>query len=329
MRRWVLGAAGMTCAAIACGGFLEVDEPIPSPDRTDAGAPDAAAPDSSDAPDAGAGDDDADADAAPFSGPACAGDLPFGDAIPLAELNELGEIASVRIAPGRTTAMIALDAGPPQYFDVYEGPFPRGSALYWALANDPYGELAPVPLADPLEVLYEQAPIAAGTHVLMSASRQQPDQRLGAPTPQVLPMDAGANVTDPWSVAGTGVLYFTVEPGELGSRDVYRAERSGGAWTGGPVSGLSSALDEAAPVVTDDEQTIYFARRDGAAEDIYVATRSSKTAAWGSALPLASATINTAAAERPTWISPNNCTLFFTSDRGGSWRAYRVDRRRL
>lgn len=324
--RWVLGAAAIG-AVIACGEVLAVDEPAPPPERKDGAAPDAGTVDF----DAGAADAATDADADPgfAQGPACANDLPFGDVEAIADLNELGEIASVRIEPGRALAIVSVDSGAPQYFDVYEGPFPRGKAVYWSLAEDPYGELSPVPLADPLRVLYEQAPIATGPHVLVAASRQQPDQKLGAPAPIALPTGVDAGAKDPWSVDGANVLYFTVEPGELGTRDIHRAELQGGTWTSAPAPGLASALDEAAPVVTPDEKTMYFARKSGGGEDIYVATRSETGAAWSSGLPLPTGTINGDDDDRPTWISPNNCTLLFTSKRGGSWRAYRVDRKHL
>jgi hypothetical protein len=85
------------------------------------------------------------------------------------------------------------------------------------------------------------------------------------------------------------------------------------------LAALNSTFNDAYPVVSPDERTIYFSstRMDGGArggEDIWMATRASTEDHFAG--PSNLATLNTAADERPSWISEDGCRLYF--DRGGS-----------
>jgi hypothetical protein len=69
---------------------------------------------------------------------------------------------------------------------------------------------------------------------------------------------------------------------------------------------------------------------DGPA-DIYMAIRDDVGAAFSNGLPVVELSGATDAGapsdERPTWLSPDRCTLFFTSNRSGVYRAYSATRR--
>jgi hypothetical protein len=116
------------------------------------------------------------------------------------------------------------------------------------------------------------------------------------------------------------------------SRDVYRAVANGPSWTITQVDGLSPSLNEGHPVVSEDERTIFFSRAAaGGPATIWTATRADKSAAFSGVLPVSELHGNVDSGaesdDRPTWLSPDRCTLFFTSNRSGVYRAYSATRR--
>jgi hypothetical protein len=145
----------------------------------------------------------------------------------------------------------------------------------------------------------------------------------------------GVNDTDPFLMPDELTIYFSSNRilGKLGSRDIYRASRASGDTRFGPaapVPGLSSPEDDMSPLVTKDELVVYFAssrRGPGSRLDVYRATRASKTAPFDPPVPVAE--LNTPADEYPTWISPDECELYLSSDRSaaGDRDLYRAVRR--
>jgi hypothetical protein len=121
------------------------------------------------------------------------------------------------------------------------------------------------------------------------------------------------------------VLYFAVE-----SNDIYRAPWNGrglDASLGSPtaVEEINTNFNEVAPVVTPDDLTIYFGsnRTDDSARgdyDIWVATRTSPTEPFS--LPRDVMEINTPSFEWPTFVTADGCTLYFSSNRGGTLLPY-------
>ena len=65
------------------------------------------------------------------------------------------------------------------------------------------------------------------------------------------------------------------------------------------------------PAITPDELTIYYMRD----EEIFISRRSTVVDRFS--VPALVAELNTVNKERPSWISPDGCTLFFDSDRDG------------
>lgn len=84
------------------------------------------------------------------------------------------------------------------------------------------------------------------------------------------------------------------------------------------VAELNTEADESVPVISADGLNLYFAsdRPGGIGKgDVYVASRPDLTSKFGPAVPVAE--VNSEADESPSWISPDNCTLYLTSDRAG------------
>jgi hypothetical protein len=126
---------------------------------------------------------------------------------------------------------------------------------------------------------------------------------------------------------GKNLLFDAIEPS--GSRQViYEAKTSiPGVFGDAPAvrDELTSASgrDSTHPVMSKDKLAIYFASNRGKASadigdfDIFVAMRATETAAFDGALPLQGVSISSAA-DMPSWISPDQCTLYFFSDRAAT-----------
>jgi hypothetical protein len=98
----------------------------------------------------------------------------------------------------------------------------------------------------------------------------------------------------------------------LGTSDVWQMTKKGGTFMGAPAATASNAKNEYGPVVTRDELALYFVwtippRTD---PEVRVATRTSKQAAFVDqgvvAIPAPGLQFTV-----PTWISPDNCRLYF------------------
>ncbi len=114
------------------------------------------------------------------------------------------------------------------------------------------------------------------------------------------------------------VMYFHSE--RSGNLDIFRAEASGagGFGTAFPVAGIPTAFDEARPVFSEDELTLFYAsaRPDGGAKgawDIWMTKRKSKNDAFD--LPVNVSELNTSQFDDPGWLSADQCDLYF--GRGG------------
>ncbi|HVV48432.1 MAG TPA: hypothetical protein VHO06_02130, partial [Polyangia bacterium] len=148
-----------------------------------------------------------------------------------------------------------------------------------------------------------------------------------APPAEVAGLASGAGDVSPWLAAGGAQIYFgSARAGGLGGDDLYVADlTAAGAGDAADLTAVNSAADDASPVLSRDGLTLYFAskRADPAArgnDDIWIARRPAASAAFGP--PAAVAELNSAAADGPRWLSPDGCTLYFTSDRSGGQGGY-------
>jgi hypothetical protein len=79
------------------------------------------------------------------------------------------------------------------------------------------------------------------------------------------------------------------------------------------IAELNTSASESDPRLTHDELTMYFTRISGStADDIWVATRSSKTAPFGAPTKLA---IDTTGSENTATVTGDDLTLYFTTSR--------------
>lgn len=113
--------------------------------------------------------------------------------------------------------------------------------------------------------------------------------------------------------SGTYQMYRTVPAGSAGAMEVPTLV------TGADLSGSNNNVD---PVVTPDELTLYFASfPTSGSENIYVASRTSAAVGFSAPVELPSLTVSTGI-DVPTWVSADNCVLYFTAGPAGHYRLY-------
>lgn len=106
-----------------------------------------------------------------------------------------------------------------------------------------------------------------------------------------------------------------------GNFDLWLSTRSGTMF-GTPVRMLelnSGSSAEGDPVLSSDGLSIYFRsdRPGGPGQfDIYVATRPTTSTTFG--VPVLVPNVNSATDDGPSWVSPDDCRLYLSSDRGGN-----------
>jgi uncharacterized membrane protein YgcG len=107
-----------------------------------------------------------------------------------------------------------------------------------------------------------------------------------------------------------GALYFHMSLNN-NLLDIYRAQKTATGFAAPQALSVNTKYDEAHPVASPDELTIYFRRtRDPSGPDgVWMATRSSVAEAFGPAVSLPQVRIPYSLAA-PTWISPDGCRLY-------------------
>ena len=122
---------------------------------------------------------------------------------------------------------------------------------------------------------------------------------------------------------GAPQLYFgSLRTGGLGLADIYVSEQMPGGSFGPAVlvAELSSSVNENRPSIRHDGREIFFQSNRtgpfGANADLWFATRDSTLDSWGIPVNLGT-TINSASVEQNAYVSADNTTLLFSSDRTG------------
>jgi Tol biopolymer transport system component len=199
---------------------------------------------------------------------------------------------------------------------------PFGAATALSSLNSAFGESDPTITPDEKQIVFASA--RSGSYKLMVAERPSALADFGAPA--VLADVNANNGTDSNSFltiqnAASELWFASSRAGGAGGYDLYRATRSGAGFSSPtPLQELNTAFDDAAPVLSRDGLTLYFAsKRTGGASgdfDIWMARRPALASPFGA--PSNVAELNTTGFDRPGWLSPDGCRLYFGSDRGGS-----------
>jgi len=171
----------------------------------------------------------------------------------------------------------------------------------------------PTVTADGLTMYFE----SDRTHrfALLQSTRRDTSSAWSLPTPvnSISAPDAVIDDGGP-SISPDGkVMYF--HSSRSGSLEIFRTELSGGQF--GPafrVQGISTPYQEARPVVSEDELTLFFAssRPDGGAKgdyDIWMAKRKSKDVPFEAPVNLSD--LNSSGFDSPGWLSADQCDFYF------------------
>jgi hypothetical protein len=211
-----------------------------------------------------------------------------------------------------------------------------------------WGTFAPAELVTGLgpDVYVKPAPSADGSLLLLAHSNNGQAEILSATRdgrgpafspatrlPNVNTSDASARGTPFLSADSLTLFYYSNQAGGVGNRDLYATSRASVGeefFPGSIVPNVNSPGVDHMPSLTADELTLAFiSQRDQGNNDIWLAERSARSAAFGAPRSLA---VNTAGNEESPALSADGLELVFASDRAGGrggldlWRSTRARR---
>lgn len=240
----------------------------------------------------------------------------FGRQVELASLNTVSNEEQASLSADELTVHFSRDDGNGAY-DIYEATRASKTASFAGAAPLPGVNTAgedrePRMTADGLTMFATTRATPSGLFRIVSATRASKSVPFG-PLQPVPVVNGTASDSDPFISADGRVLYFTSDRG--GNFGLYRSTQTGGVFSAPePVAGtnLQTPYMELTPVVSDDELTMYFgsSRPNLGSVDIYQTTRASVQDPFGE--PIALTELNGPDAQLPSWISADNCELYFT-----------------
>jgi len=268
---------------------------------------------------------DSSGDASP---PRCNPSAPFGAPVELAAIDTTGDEEGAFLTPDELTIYFSsIRAGGAGGYDIYKATrtsvtAPFGGVVPVTGVNTASDERESRVSADGLTLIATDKPgsswrlvISQRANTTVSFSALQPIANVSGTT----------NDTEPSLLPNGNVIYFASDRGGAGtSYDIFRTSRTGTAFAAPAlVSGtqLNTTFVESSPVVTPDELHMYFlSNRTGTmgTYDIYYTSRATTADAFGA--PVAVNEVNSPQLDFPTWISADNCVLYFS--RATATRAY-------
>ena len=247
----------------------------------------------------------------------CTADVPFTSITELAELRSSSSEGGLRLTDDELTAYFHSDRMGGTNL-IYVATRASRADMFGTptLAFNAPSALWPTVSGDGLTLLYNSASPAADLYVTTRASKTDmfpTGTAVGA-------LDTASREASPMLARSGTTLYFTRYVPAVGTIEV-------ASWPGPTASQTISELAFGdiiyGATLSADERTIYFAR--GVAETtIYVAQRATTTTAFGPAVLVAE--LESSAADNPTWLSTDQCRLYFESDRSGFSRVYVAER---
>jgi WD40-like Beta Propeller Repeat len=257
---------------------------------------------------------------------ACDPSKPFGVPMLLSSLQSPDKEGGFRLLPGERTGFFwsSRDGGP-GYINIYTTTrtdvlVPFGGVKLVDNVNVPMSlNMDPTATANGLTLIYRyrMGRTDSGIDQLFAAERADAASAFSNGTPVANVNVGGFNNVQPYVMPDGSALYFSSD--RAGDFDIYRAVRVGDTF-GLPVaiSELNATgANEGDPLLTADELTIYFSSSRSAGlgrADIWMAQRADKGLMFGPPIDLME--INSAAMDAPTWLSPDGCRLYMSSERG-------------
>ncbi|HXN32615.1 MAG TPA: hypothetical protein VN894_12165 [Polyangiaceae bacterium] len=313
----------------AGSGHLEPDDVAAANGQVDAAADveAAAGPEAGADPEAGIDRGDA--------GSTCDFSMPFGVPVLLGALESNASEGGFRLLPDELTGFFWSSRGiGPGSTNLYVTTRPDTGAPFAFIkllnnVNLPMSlTIDPTVTADGLTLVFRgrTGKSDAGIDELYSTARTDAGSDFPAGT-RVTNLNSTANTVQPFILPDGSEVYFSSN--RAGTFDLYRAARSGGTF-GAPVAVTElnvAAANQGDPVLSTDDLTILFSstRIGGLGkDDIWMAQRASKTEPF--AAPIDLREVNSGGIDAPTWLSPDGCRLYLSSDRDGAVHLYLATR---
>lgn len=265
------------------------------------------------------GSDPVPVDAMPDAAPRCDPDAPFAPPVAISELNTMLDDVTARLAPDELTIIFARRQTIGTY-DLFQATRESreaafGAAEILATVNSVSSDVWPTLSQDGLTLMFDSDRIQPGVYHLHVARRTSTTERFSAATAVSGIMDREIH---PY-LANAGALYVSspaaVRPG-VGSTDLWRVPLAPDGTLGTPtaiIGDVNTVDEEVTATLTEDELRIYFRRTVATEPDIYTAQRSTVNDGWGASSPVPGLSVM-AVNEVPTWVSADDCNLYFYSN---------------
>ena len=273
-----------------------------------------------DVPDAAPLDDSGDA-----AGVSCNLAAPFGAPMLITELSDPTAFdGTLRLLPDELSGYFWSRSGRPDN-DIFLATRPDRSTPFSVMPvtgiNTTSNELDPTISSDGSVLVFRRSGPGDDLYV---ATRIAPDE-FTAPV-AIATINTAEGENQGFMPIGRDELYYQYVTGT--SADLYVSIRTGTAFSAPTlISELAAADTEGDPVVTPDGLTIYF-RSDRAAAfggfNVYTASRSTTAEPFGAVSIVPN--VNTDADDGPSWISPDGCRLYLSSDAAGTHDIYVASR---
>ena len=271
------------------------------------------------------------ADQAPDGPRPCDPKAEFTIIEPIAELNGATDDEAPRLTPDELVMYLTRRTGQGQPFQIYTAKRGSRDAEFGMsmpmllLANASGATIA----TDQTALYYssDRGGADANAHLYMA----RPPFNAASSIALVEVNSVASDDYAPFVSADDNELYFVSDrPSGDDDDNIYVAPRIDGRFAQpSVVTAVNSSAAERSPVLSADGLRLYFGSTRAKANDfdIYVARRSERHGTFEEPAPVGE--LNTSSFELPDWISPDDCTLYFRTDRpGGSggrdiWRARR------
>jgi len=263
--------------------------------------------------------------------PRCDPTAAFGTPAPVAGLDSAGDELAARLSPDELVVVFAYASTPGGKLDVYTATRASTTASFGTPApigatNSIYDDSFPTLSPDQLLLVFDSDRGASGLSHVYASARASATATFGPPIEAI----ALADGEDHPLLANDTTLYFAsaTRPG-AGMHDLWRAVVDDSGATGTPMAvpgaAIDTADDEDDPVVTPDELALVFVRTTATSSDVLVATRPATDVDFGQPT-LITGLAPAGSPVVPTWISPDQCDLYFSSNLAGEQDVYVVTR---
>ena len=184
---------------------------------------------------------------------------------------------------------------------------------------------------------------ADGKHFLWSSDRNdhldvyvatESNGRFPADNVRRLAAADGLASNEPYVLDDNETVYFGgLATGETDNWDLFRSHGPGPDFGARElVTSLNSGVDDAAPVVSNDELEVFFASRRSSTDshDIFTATRDRASAPFGAPTKIEALSTPSPGIDWPLWLSPDRCKLYYinkdSDDDGATARLFVTSR---